>query len=68
MPTQPQLKLESTLLAKFKEILASDSPAHWATLSPDEKQLFEQYKLQVGHAVNPRHGPGIDPALSVARG
>lgn len=54
MSTQPQLKLESTLLAKFKEILASDSPAHWAALSPDEKKLFEQYKLQVGHAVNPR--------------
>lgn len=53
MSTQPQLKLESTLLAKFKEILASDSPAHWASLSADEKQLFEQYKLQVGHAVNP---------------
>lgn len=48
MTAIPQLKIESALLTKFKEILTSDSPALWAELSPDEKQLFEQYKLQVG--------------------
>ena len=37
---------ESGLLGKFQEILGSESPELWNSLSRDEKQLFDWYKRQ----------------------
>lgn len=35
---------ESGLLAKFQEILGSNTPELWNSLNRDEKRLFEWYK------------------------
>jgi hypothetical protein len=37
---------ESGLLGKFKEILGSESPTLWNSLTRDEKRLFDWYKRQ----------------------